>query len=87
MSTYYILSPVKSTFSSAFTSKGGGQFGNESLYSKFAVIGDAAHLQSPTLMHTRQVQTRTCMSKFQMFTNIHQFSAFSYVPAQKRNLC
>lgn len=64
MSTYYIPCPVKSAFSSAFTMKGGAEFGNKSLYSKLAVTGDVAHLQSPALVHTRQVQTRACMSNF-----------------------
>lgn len=87
MSTYYIPCPVKSAFSSAFTLKGGAEFGNKSVYSKFAVTGDAAHLQNPALVHTRQVQTRTCTSKFQVFTNICQFSALSYVAMQNHPLC
>lgn len=87
MSTYYIPCPVKSAFSSAFTLKGGAEFGNKILYSKFAVTGDAVHLQSAAFVHTHQVRTRTCMSKFQMYTNICQFSALSYVPVQNHPLC
>lgn len=49
MSISYIPCPVKLALACALILRGGAEFGNKGLYSKFAVIGDAVHLQSPAL--------------------------------------
>lgn len=49
VSISYIPCPMKSALACALILRGGAEFGNKGLYSKFAVIGDAAHLQSPAL--------------------------------------
>lgn len=87
VSAYYMPCPMELAISCAFILKSEAEFGNKGSHSKFAVTGDAVHLQSLALVYACQVQTWTHGRRFQMFAIICQFSVLSCMPVQKHLLC